>query len=110
MLRRSWILIGLFSLLSSPLIAATTPDRTKEDCVEACVRKAQPCYDKCEAGLKKCRKAVSTRCDKIKDHHAQETCRQDGNRECSDDKEINCDPQCSIKVLQCMNTCETKKN
>lgn len=108
MLRRSWIPVGLLLLLSPVLMAKTTPDRTREDCVEACIRKANPCYDKCETALKACRKTVQTKCDKIKDPHAKESCLQDGNRECTDEKEINCDPQCSIQALLCIETCPKK--
>jgi hypothetical protein len=108
MLRRSSIVIGLLVLMSWPLVAKVAPDRTKEDCVEACVRKANPCYKKCETTLAKCQKDVETQCKK-KPAGAQKECHQEGDRDCRDEKEINCDPQCSIKVLQCVNECQGAK-
>ena len=109
MLRRSWIPIVLF-LLACPLLAQTppkpAPDRTKEDCAEACIRKATPCYDKCSSTLKRCRAEVRTKCAKSKNADAKAACLSAGNDECRDEKEINCDPQCSAHALICIHACE----
>lgn len=101
-------LIALFLLQSSP-VPKPAPSRTEADCVEACVRKAQPCYAKCETRLSRCLKAAPAKCAKTtKDAAALKACEDDAKRECKDEKEINCDPQCSITVLQCMKACEAK--
>jgi len=101
-------LIALFFLQSSP-VPQPAPSRAELTCVKACERKAEPCYAKCESGMKKCLKLVPEQCaKKTKDAAALKTCKDDGERECKSDREINCDGQCGIAILQCMHKCEGK--
>ena len=112
MRRSPWLRIALFLLFSFSLGAQTPPKpapETKEDCIKACGKTADSCYKRCESDLRKCRGRVAAKCAKIKDAKEKESCTQEGNRECADEKSIQCDGQCSAHQLQCTKDCEKKK-
>lgn len=98
---RPWILVGLVALFPWT-ISAKTPDHKKEDCVEKCVKTVgNPCYATCDKELAACKKDAPAKCKKSN----KANCLDQAIEECRGDKEINCDPQCSIKVLQCVTQC-----
>ena len=111
---RSWLPIALFLLISFPLAAQKMPEPApdrKDDCPKACAKAADKCYGKCESDLRSCRSRARAKCTaKFKDDpKAKESCIQEGNRECADEKSIHCDGQCSAKRLECTKDCDKKK-